>query len=463
MTAEPYYILTPCCVQPGVDQLFFIVGNNPLPTVPGTYQFNGLADFDLVRGACYSVTEALGVNLTYEYFPDNTEFIYLTDGCNDSLCLCADVCYVLTDCENLLDPIYTMSNGVSPFVGGVNSIIINGYTNCWTVAVSEGTCDCAIDVVVTQNFTNCELCLGYTSYKLTDCSNSANIMYTSTDLSLYVGQVVEQDCPGCWLVEEFNLQPPTNVPIVVTNTFDTCVQCQNIYWILEDCAEIEQSIITTTDLSAYNNQVITLEWCPTICWQVSSTRQHTNSTIVILKDNYQTCIECELDILPCQCSTILNNTLTAIVIPYYNCENTLVYTELVQPNKRSKKVCLKKWDTIGSDELYFGDCTLDIDRDFICPPVVYPKRTVRPGYNTPTCTIDHYEKIVCNFASAMYSNTLEKRYGITSCCPEDREKWEIQYELVEFASLVDPDYICTPVSTCCDPLPASSVGTCNNQ
>ena len=111
-------------------------------------------------------------------------------------------------------------------------------------------------------------------------------MYTSTDLSLYVGQVVEQDCPGCWFVEEFNLQPPTDVLIVVSNAFDSCIECQNIYWILEDCDGVEDPIITTTDLSLYNNQVITLEWCPTICWEVSSTREHNNATIIILKETF---------------------------------------------------------------------------------------------------------------------------------------------------------------------------------
>lgn len=456
-----YYTLNDCCTGEPIEYPFDYELQGVIYLLFNGNCFETACPIDLIGLTITEIVNEAGINLTgclelteileseipigaiqYPYESLFQEVVTVLT-CQDCV-QCSDICYILTDCENLLDPIYTLSSGVSPFVGGVNSIIINGYTNCWTVAVSEDTCDCAINVVVTQNFTNCELCLGYTSYKLTDCNNSANIMYTSTDLSEYVGQVIEQDCPGCWFVEEFNLQPPTNVPIVVSNAFDSCIDCQTVYWILEDCDGIEDPIITTTDLSLYNNQFITLEWCPTICWEVSSTREHNNATIIILKDNYQSCIECQLDILPCQCSTIVNNTLTAIAIPYYDCFNELVYTDLVQPNKRSKKVCLKKWNNIGSDELYFGDCTLGTSRDFICPPVVYPKRTVRPGYNTPTCTIDHYEKIVCSFANAMYSNTLEKRYGITSCCPEDREKWELKYELVEFASLAQDNPLPPP-------------------
>jgi hypothetical protein len=349
-------------------------------------------------------------------------------------------------------------------------------------------------------------------------------MYTSTDLSLYVGQVIEQDCPGCWFVEEFFLQPPSNTAIVVNNTFVNCATCEQTYYLLTDCAEIESNIITTTDLSINVGGVITLDWCPETCWEVSETREHTNSTVVFLKDKYVTCEECLIDVLPCTCqtATLINPCVFyKITVPitfegpitYIDCDGKIIIVEIpvhedpinisfcgpqnqqfgipytvtdnancnrlswidcngdeqisrsgMLLNEISPKTCVKKWLMPEGQYEYiiYGDCT-NVDNIFNCPIVPEIVRTVRPGYNTPTCTIDHYERIACSFADAMYSNALEKRYGITSCCPEDREKWELKYEIIEFAALVDPNYICTPVSTCCDPLPSPSPGSCNNQ
>ena len=453
----------------------------------------------------------------------NGSIITTFGACEDNLC--PQACYILTDCDGLADPIYTTSESVLPFLGTGTAFHINGYTNCWTVDSSMEDCACAINIVITTTYTDCATCAGYTSYKLTDCNNSANVIYTSTDLSLYVNQVIEQDCPGCWFVEEFFLQPPSNTAIIVTNSFINCTTCEQTYYLLTDCAEVESNIITTTDLSAEIGNVITLDWCPETCWQVSITREHTNATVIFLKNSYSTCQQCLMDVLPCTCQTakLINpcvyyectvpalspiETLTYIdclgetiifeipshkdplyinfcgpqnqifdipfiiiediscnFISYIDCnDNTITSQTASLLNEISQKTCVKKWLMAEGQYEYtvYGDCT-NIDNTFNCPVIPTISRTVRPGYNTPTCTIDHYEKIACSFADAMYSNTLEKRYGITSCCPEDREKWELKYEIIEFAALVDPNYICTPVSTCCDPLPSASPGSCNNQ
>jgi hypothetical protein len=459
----------------------------------------------------YPVVDALNGSIITEF-----------GACTDDLC--PQLCYVLTDCDGLADPIYTISESVLPFLGTGAAFHINGYTNCWTVDLSIEDCECAISIVITTTYVDCPTCAGYTSYKLTDCANSANVMYTSTDLSLYVGQVIEQDCPGCWFVEEFFLQPPSNTAIVVNNTFVNCATCEQTYYLLTDCAEIESNIITTTDLSINVGGFITLDWCPETCWEVSETREHTNSTVVFLKDKYVTCEECLIDVLPCTCQTATlinpcvyyNITVPSLfvgTITYIDCIGKIHDVEIpvhkdpinisfcgpqnqqfnvpytvtdnancnflnwidcngdeqisrsgMLLNEISPKTCVKKWLMPEGQYEYiiYGDCT-NVDNIFNCPIVPEIVRTVRPGYNTPTCTIDHYERIACSFADAMYSNALEKRYGITSCCPEDREKWELKYEIIEFAALVDPNYICTPVSTCCDPLPSPSPGSCNNQ
>ena len=420
-----------------------------------------------------------------------TEFGLCIDG------LCQDSCYILTDCAGLADPIYTTSQSVLPFLNTTTAFKINGYTNCWTVAITEDNCDCAINIVITTSYKDCEACAGYTSYKLTDCSNSANVMYTSTDLSPYVNAVIEQDCPGCWYVEEFFLQPPSDTAITVTNVFDNCTTCGYTYYRLFDCAGKAEDIITTTDLSLLLNDIITLDWCPETCWQIEITRDHINATTVFIKNKYSTCNTCYIDVLPCTCQTakLVNPCVGYILtlppdagdITYTECDGTVItenytnafpfilefcgpsgqtfmspiITEIdlsvecnflswidcegrrrssadpVYNNGVSPKMCIKQWLMPEGQYEYtiYGDC-INNNSVFECPVVPQLTRTVRPGYNTPTCTINHYEKIACSFAEAMYSNALEKRYGITSCCSEDKEKWELQWELTELATLV---------------------------
>jgi hypothetical protein len=105
----------------------------------------------------------------------------------------------------------------------------------------------------------------------------------------------------------------------------------------------------------------------------------------------------------------------------------------------------------------YGEC-----QHGVCPPPVFiNNRTVRPGYNTPICTPEKYNMITCNFADVMYKLVLEKRYGITNCCPEEDEKWIVKKELIDLQALKDPNYNCPNCSGNCD----SSVNcsTCNSE
>ena len=106
---------------------------------------------------------------------------------------------------------------------------------------------------------------------------------------------------------------------------------------------------------------------------------------------------------------------------------------------------------------HFGDCI-----NGQCPVVPFPKRKVKPGYSTPSCDIEKYEKITCKSSEIYYKQVMRLRYGISNCCPEDEEKWLVKKELIDLDALRDPDYICTPVTTCCNQ-PISSCGCGCNQ
>jgi hypothetical protein len=107
---------------------------------------------------------------------------------------------------------------------------------------------------------------------------------------------------------------------------------------------------------------------------------------------------------------------------------------------------------------FFGEC-----QHGVCPPPVFKNnRTVRPGYNTPNCNPDRYDEITCKFADVMYKIVLEKRYGITNCCPEDDEKWLLLKELIDLQALKDPNYHCPDCPCACNSGKSYSSCNCGN-
>ena len=99
----------------------------------------------------------------------------------------------------------------------------------------------------------------------------------------------------------------------------------------------------------------------------------------------------------------------------------------------------------------------------VCPhPEIKNNRTVRPGYNTPGCNPDRYDEITCHFADILYKIVLEKRYGITNCCPDDDEKWLILKELIDLQALKDPNYICPDCPCTCNSGKSYSSCNCGN-
>jgi hypothetical protein len=377
---------------------------------------------------------------------------------------CPTQCFELTDCNGLLEPIYTTAQSLSPFAVLNQVVQIQGYDNCWIVTRTVA-CDCAINVVVLQAYDTCEECNPAPNYLLTNCDDSSTIIYTSTDLSEYVNQVVElnPDCPGCWIVSEINGPIPSDVPISVSVAFDDCQACKTTYFVLTDCARIEADIITSTNLSDYIGQIITLEWCPTICWGVAVSQTSAGAGVLgdILQE-FDTCLEC-LTSFPCVCSRIKNHDIVAHNYDYLDCDGE-VQTITLLSGERSERICMAHWlSSYPTDYVeYFGNCT-----NGECPPQIYPKRDVRPGYSTPICSTEKYEKITCKAAEILYKQVLTLRYGISNCCPEEDDKWLIKKQLIDLQALKDPAYVCEAPSCGCPPSSCgcgcnTTLKTCNS-
>ena len=382
---------------------------------------------------------------------------------NEGLCIdgeCPVICYLLEDCEGIEDPIYSTSTSLIPYAIIGQIVVLDNYPGvCWEV-IDTAECDCAIDVNVIQSYDGCPECLGTPKYKLTNCDSLTTIVYTTTDLSAYVGEVIIRlDCPGCWIVEEVDLIP-SDVPITVDTSYIGCPECARTYYLLEDCTGYLADVITYTDLSAYVGSVIKLEYCPETCWEVSITRDATNAGEVVFTDvEYADCPECLLT-LPCICTTVRNDSTTSKEYRYYDCSLNVQFFTLL-PGVTSERFCIRAWAVYFPETDYivtFGDCTQATDADpWTCPPPIYPRRSVQPGYNTPACTIAKYEKISCKSAEINYKQVLYLRYGISNCCPDEDQKWLIKKELIDLDALRDPNYICTVSDHCCST--TSSCGT----
>jgi hypothetical protein len=360
---------------------------------------------------------------------------------------CEEKCFELTDCDGILDPIYSTAQSLAPYTTLGQTVIIQGYTNCWTLT-DVVLCDCAIDVVVLQAYSSCLTCNPDPNYILTNCDDLGTIIYTSSDLSAYVGQVVNvgPDCPGCWIVDEVNGAIPSDVPVTVTNAFDDCEACKTIYYRLVDCTGTEADIITSTDLSTFVGSIITLEWCPTTCWTVSISITSVGAGILgDISNEFNSCLEC-LNSFPCICKRIKNHDTITHIYDYVDCDG-IVRTITLISGERSERICMRILLTSFSTDYVetFGNCI-----NGICPPIVYPKQSLKPGYNTPACEIWKYEQISCMAAEALYKQVLELRYGITNCCPEDDQKYLIQKELIDLQALVNPDYVCATPSCGCN-------------
>lgn len=372
-----------------------------------------------------------------------------TEGAIYELGLCVDgqcptQCYELTNCQT--SEVITVSNSevLTNYYLENKVVTLMGYEGCWTIDTTN-ECDCAVDVSVLQIFNDCPSCLPIVAYKFISCKNSLQIKYSTEDFSGYVGEVVQLDCGDCWIVEQIDYNPPNIQTVTIDFRFDSCLACERTYYKLTDCQGIENPVYTYTDLTDQVGKVIKIENCDT-CWEVEETRLIETVSVVKLISEYVECLDCLLD-RPCLCSTITNQYNSIKTFLYLDCLG-VEHPITLNPGETSDKVCLLNWMLDPEVESvyieYFGNCVNNQ-----CPVEALPKRKVKPGYSVPVCDTEKFEKITCKASEVYYKQVMRLRYGISNCCPEDEEKWLIKKELIDLQALRDPNYICTPVSSCC--------------
>jgi hypothetical protein len=440
----------------------------PDNTFPGAYiKFqSGLPDPDFL-GVCFHIAPINQPNP-----PTNIANIDWTTadydvfgGCD--ACKQPDKVQILENCDNSLD-IICLQNTLA--LG--TWVQYNG--KCYEVK-EVPSCSATIPITYSTGlyYKDCESCkqaLPQVNYALINC-DTGDITYTSTDLSAYVNPpeqaITINGSDDCFQVRVEENTPP-GTPVTVTGEFLSCELCGSDYYLLKACPPNDDiaSIVTYTDLFDYVGSVITLETCPDICWEVSETELNSNAQEVIFLESYEDCTDCIVAILPAKCVTFTNTLNFATGFEYTDYLGN-IQKETIAGKGSIEKVCALDWDAnLAIAVTEFGNC---INGE--CPPIPQPKRRVTPGYDTPACSTEYYERVECSFSEWMYKDVLERRYGISNCCPEDLMKWEIKHEMLMLDVLINPDYTCAVSNTCGCPQPCDcgylsltvSSSTCNSQ
>lgn len=439
--------------------------------------------------------------------PINVTILQVYDDCPSCL---PTIAYKFTNCNNQAIIKYS-TDDYSAYVGKTVELDCG---ECWFVDQIDYVPPATQPIIILYTFDSCLTC-NRTYYKLTDCLDPNNVTYTYTDLSAIFTSVAQQDCTECinvtftYSTSEFSQNYSFEIPTTGTNEGKPLYSISGItvgpytnaeiviswgdtgsglkwefFFLGTGISEISDDIPcplgnfpdSTIPEAPITNIVITPCTVPPVikikgcdsCFTVTETREPINAGIVEVTDSYIDCPEC-LETFPCVCSTITNQDTIAKDFIYLNCLFEEV-TITLQPNETSDKVCLITWVLTPEEEAlvyieYFGNCV-----NGQCPVIKLPIKKVKPGYSTPSCDPEQYEKITCKSSEVYYKQVMRLRYGISNCCPEDEEKWLIKKELIDLDAARDPDYICQPVTTCCNqPIDTcgcgcnQSIKTCNSQ
>ena len=418
------------------------------------------------------------------------------EDCSDCVGITA---YKLRNCEKDNEVIYSIQD-LSAYVGQV----LKDDCACWIVEEIDYQ---PPSLTVIENpilYSECETCLA-TYYQLDNCDESGTPLQiiTATNLFPYIGQTIKiEGCTGCFTVSEYTEEeePENSQDVTVVESFSNCPDCLEV---TPRCSTVfnnstEDRTFTYIDVNGYPQET---EVVKSGHFSLRHCVQYWDEPDTFIYNYYGDCNLLDTEIIPtedCSCfevtivpidpvsglptTPIVTNatwngslfngfkvyevTIDSVLYYIWNSSTTWYITitvGTVSPNAANLK---------GVTDCPAGDWNVDNTllpdgRDIdtlttveipcepvpgklgICPQYFPNNRKVRPGYNTPICSADKYDKITCKFAGIVYKKVLELRYGISNCCPEEDEKWLIKKELIELQALTDPNYTCDPVTDCC--------------
>lgn len=457
---------------------------------------------------CYSVEQV-------NYLPPNPQVLQLVD-IYTSCIECTRSYWELRDCTGQADPVITYTD-LSLYVG--QTVKIEGCTECWSVFETEEHIN-ATQVVVTESYINCPTCNTDLPCLCSQVTNYGDIIrtyrYLNCDKEYYTitlqpGESSEKLCVIQWLPvnycscflfkitigEQSTVYTASLIPNQEINNYPVYELCQGptcgtvsfdgTTWVVYDSngapiyTLVDQTIgtcpIGTWELVNEPTEEILIESlsCPSVCKCVNLSVSDEQGTIIQYQftfSNYDengnpvyenTIRQYNIVMDPntgCWILTFGTDVLTlcntptcpiGIWIPDAPTNNNYSTTDCSVPPSPDEFLPTDYFQT-------FGEC-----QHGVCPPPNFKNnRTVKPGYNTPNCNPDEYDKITCKYSTVMYKQVLERRYGITNCCPDEDEKWLLKKELIDLQALKDPHYNCPDCPCSCNSGKSHSTCNCGN-
>lgn len=250
-----------------------------------------------------------------------------------------------------------------------------------------------------------------------------------------------------------------------------CNEAYNKYYAVQNCLNPDIIFILQTPINSNHspNQILSFDLSNTPyenlvnCWTVVQELDNYIDNILVMCLEVTDCFSnCDSCLPSVKCTRAINQGNVRRRLSYRDSEGNIQETEeIVGIGKTSRKYCVLEWLSSNIEVIDFGDCI-----DDQCPETPRPKPFVAPGYNSPICTTDQYERIVCRYSENKYREMMDKRFGIENCCPDDSISNDIKYELIHLQILEDPNYECVtglnPCDSGCGYISLNRPNLCNN-
>lgn len=345
----------------------------------------------------------------------------------DDCATCSPLCYLLTDC---LDPenTLTVSGDLAAYIGGV--VTIQGCrTICWTVQLADSCVDSVPSPPIIDFFPSIgtgNLCSYTVPEHVTDNLVSVdvtingvlhNIIYT-TIVQLFI----DINALGLGI---FFATDVLEITVAGTNAYgDICYHYEdpdNDFCVTPVCAQ------TYTNECTYDSFIPGDQNC---------TVQITIDGVVYTSptSNYASLSwigwlnSLNLGLFGVTLIATGPNTYTLYVFGAH------IYSDLTIVLKSGNLILTKICSSVTDTSTACEACLPPVPDPI---PFVLHQRKVKPGYNTPGCSPEYTENILCNYSEALYDEMVKTRYGITICCDKDKnlDYWDIKRQLLELKVL----------------------------
>lgn len=133
---------------------------------------------------------------------------------------------------------------------------------------------------------------GVCCFILTNCVTGI-VKYTNSDLTTYLGKVIKvSEFSGCYIINTYTACPGEAVPVTVINSYNTCPECEEIFYNLVDCKGQVTNLVTIFNMNQYVGKIVKIEGYQNVCWIVTYGDASESLIIPEILEYFNTCEQC---------------------------------------------------------------------------------------------------------------------------------------------------------------------------